>query len=709
MEQDINISTERIQELLAQTFQQLAEKGEAQDVGEPKMEVESTSKPKVDDLTQASGADHPGTTCTIESPPTRPQSSNSSTKTVLPSISDTGNKAVVSLAEPCGAGLSIFDSTSEFIITGSELTSKTITLSTHSFHVMTRPTMISNSRYERNALLFSVGFLLRRAADPSPFRPLLSKLATTLQAMEEESRFLTSPKHRPKLQILLERVLLSLNSAEFECNLLLSRSNALHLKLYHPPKPETSLVHDHEVPILLRRDVQLQMYDWDLAINWVILHIDGITNARQISIKAEVDLEMVQACLRVLKHHGVIALVCPFSYSNHYEFTPKAAAMLAGKESKLLQDAYAYVWKRRTTTMNNTTKQQQSTSTNHNNLINNHPAGFVASPGSDGSHPTNNPVIGSPYSFFGFTPSSSSYPPRTAGLSVSHRGSRFVIAAAAHSLDKESSSGFSGKNTTTDDLRLFRSALAELYCACSRNLSFGDLWMALTIPSSDVPPPSGVLIPNLQQQQQQQHPRSSMNPFPSSSLSIRKGSISEEYPEEAPSQQFSLNVLEQLALSPTEVQNLAALRQTSKKSQDDASRWDWNDFMKRFDHRRFVTFGLIHGIITRIHCFPCFPYPFPNLSHKMESQQPSIPPSETTMVGQEGLNMDGKIDVSVSASVSARLEEYQLAKVAASLMDGTRCDDELSCALEIPFQRLVKMVETYSKRKVICLYAARSS
>ena len=257
MDQDINISTERIQELLARTFQQLAAKGEAQDVGETKTMVESTSTTKVDDPIPSSSVEPLDTT--IDSPPMRPLSSNSSTENDFPLSSDAGDKVAVSLAEPCGAGLSIFDSTSEFIITGSELTSKTITLSTHSFHVMTRPTMISHSRYERNALLFSVGFLLRRAADPSPFRPLLSKLATTLQAMEEESRFLTSSKHRPKLQTLLERVLLSLNSAEFECNLLLSRSNALHLKLDHPPKPEASPVHDHEVPILLRRDVQLQM------------------------------------------------------------------------------------------------------------------------------------------------------------------------------------------------------------------------------------------------------------------------------------------------------------------------------------------------------------------------------------------------------------------------------------------------------------------
>ena len=37
-------------------------------------------------------------------------------------------------------------------------------------------------------------------------------------------------------------------------------------------------------------------------------HIDGVATARQISKMAEVDMEMVRACLRVLKHHGFVAL-----------------------------------------------------------------------------------------------------------------------------------------------------------------------------------------------------------------------------------------------------------------------------------------------------------------------------------------------------------------------------------------------------------------
>jgi hypothetical protein len=47
---------------------------------------------------------------------------------------------------------------------------------------------------------------------------------------------------------------------------------------------------------------------------------------------AEVDPEMVRACLRVLKHHNVVALVDMFFYSNRYEPTGKQL------DQNLLQD-----------------------------------------------------------------------------------------------------------------------------------------------------------------------------------------------------------------------------------------------------------------------------------------------------------------------------------------------------------------------------------
>lgn len=203
--------------------------------------------------------------------------------------------------------------------------------------------MILDEEYERNSLLFCAGFVLRRSIDPRPFQPLLSKWAETLKRMEIEDYFLT--RQKSKLQGMLSRLLTSLNIGE--SNTFLNPSNALHLKLYRPPRLPSAPVPDHAVPILLRKDWQISSYDWDLAINWVIMHIDGVNNAKAISVKSEVDLEMVKACLRVLEYHDVIATVDMFFYSNHYESTPRASSLLRGKEPKLLQEAYDFCCQRK--------------------------------------------------------------------------------------------------------------------------------------------------------------------------------------------------------------------------------------------------------------------------------------------------------------------------------------------------------------------------
>ena len=603
---------------------------------------------------------------------------------------------------PAGTELSIFDSTSEYIITGNELTGKIVTLSTHNMHIMTRPTLISDERYERNSLLFAIGIVLRRAADPRPFRPLISKLAVTLRSMEIESQFLSNPTLRNRhLQPLLERVLVSLNSSQWECNLLVSPSNALNLKLFHPPKPDASNVYNHQVPILLRRDLQLQMYDWDLSINWVILHIDGATNARQISIKAEVDLEMVRACLRVLKHHGVIDLVDMFLYTNRYEFTEKATSMLAGKEGRTLQDAVDFVMKR----------QHGGTGSN---FVHSSSPTFGTGVGGVGERQTSHGGDSSDRSqdrsqYYNYnhnstspihhTSPSSSYPPNRA-LTVnsaggggaggsSHKSStlnKFASMMAAHSYERESTMGTSmtrgggiGGGRQSEDQRTARTALAELYCACNRSVNFGDLWISL---SSEVPTslsiPAGATS------------TTTTTPTKGSTFGRKNSNDSDNVEQQQHYHQYGRNRSDSLAMSPLETFHFERLRDRST-----AQTIDWNDFFSRFDHRRFCSFGQVYGLLRRVHDYPFFPGAFPDLATSLQQNQSTM-----------SLNSNSK-----QTSSSFREEEklYTLAKNVAAKMDGTICDDELVCLYEKPYNQLVGLVERFGKKKILSIYATTAS
>ena len=161
-------------------------------------------------------------------------------------------------------------------------------------------------------------------------------------------------------------------------------------------------------------------------------------------------MEMVRACLRVLKHHGVIALVDMFMYSNRYGFTEKATAMLAGKESKLLQEAVDFVMKRPTLNV-------PPALANIAQTLGNGGTGGGGGGGGSGSDSSQYHPVGSP--FQQQTPSSS-YPPRTMNLlGGSHRSSNFRYAMiAAQSLEKEESIGL-----RREEQPHFKSALAELY------------------------------------------------------------------------------------------------------------------------------------------------------------------------------------------------------------------------------------------------------
>lgn len=155
--------------------------------------------------------------------------------------------------------LSIFDSCTEYIITGQDLTGNLLNLSSHQMHILTRPTILHNERYERNSLLFCVGFVLRRAGDPRLFRPILSKWALALRDLELETSYLSTQQTRQELQGQLDRLLVSLNSPGRECFLHLTPAHILSLRLFHPPRPLPEPVPDHAVPVLLRREFQFQM------------------------------------------------------------------------------------------------------------------------------------------------------------------------------------------------------------------------------------------------------------------------------------------------------------------------------------------------------------------------------------------------------------------------------------------------------------------
>lgn len=482
--------------------------------------------------------------------------------------------------------LSIFKACSEYIIPSSdELTGNILNLSTHDIHLLTRPTIIHNQKYERNNLLFCVGFVLRRKEDPRPFRPVLSKLARVLRDMEVEHEFLSRNQDNNCHSNLLQTVLCSLNSSDknYECNVVAGHSNVLNLKLYRPPHTQPIPLPDHAVPILLQRDWQ---HDWDLAIIWVSLHIDGSMNAKQISKVAEVDMEMVRACLRVLKHHGVIALIDMFFYSNRYELTNKSSELLSDK--KIMDDAVSFVAKRRP---RDTNKESGGGGVNYNS---------DSSPELGGMSPSTDLLLG----HFQSQNLASTFD--STGQQV-----RRPLAASHHS-------SVAAQSTASDvpiaDFAFLRSAITEFYLSCNRNHSVGQNWIELVGRTG---------------------PTNSM---------------------------------------------------------------DWKRAFRMLDHRRLVAFGVVHGIIQRLHNYPML---VDNATHVALSLEAQALPKPVDMASPER-SVSASPFVVVSTQQLYQAEKRKRTIQAANLLDGTHCDDQLVCELELPLEEIFSLLDG---KKIVSVFA----
>jgi len=827
-----------------------------------------------------------------------------------------------------GNSLSIFDATCEYIITGSELAGKLLCLNISDIQIISRPTEIINDRYERNSLRFSVGFVLRSRCDARPYKPVLTKLAEILRVMEMESSYLSNLQHhniqKPfhmsnnsrysnrsnshpppppysksnnndnyrknqsihttfrsmELQQVLSTILIQLNSTRAECNLFLDEANALNIKLYNPPNPPAFPLEDYIVPVLLRPEWQLQLFDWDLTVNWIVPHIDGDLHIKQIAQNPDVDMdmEMVRACLRVLKQYEVVDFVDIFQYSNLYECTSEALDILSNtylssssiptstssslsvssdalshyKNAQLLNEAFEFVCKvakkddllaasanipasdtnfsRSSSTAATAPNQGASYSLPKDYYMNiaisrnssSSPSASLSSSAGTGNirspttstlqhpsivhpHPSHqSPYIHQPlhHSSTSAIPSSlsgrvvvpSSYPPIK--KSMPKQTTQFTYNSSStnqshsqsHSQDNGAfmpNNAHSNIHTTVagptpmsksftnikekrkiEEYRLLKAALAQLYCVCHRNTSFGDIIlskMSMGKKNND----ENVVHDddNHESERHEEKINSNIGTDDHQLHSILKKTGQPEndkpklhgndYDQEFKSNSASSSNHNQ---APSSSAQKRLFRQSSKEAKTALepilTAEEWCQALAVFDHRRFITFGIIHGWIRRIHCFP-FAYNiytttisrnttessdnhvYDNKLNKAEmsgydpflesktSKQLSLLTSSLQAMNapkREDLkNIRNKTsDVNplistkeketpmISPGSSAPFEDpdRKLAYKIAEAMDGTKCDDELSCIFGMNMQQLVNIVKRAGTKDVAMIYSS---
>lgn len=105
-------------------------------------------------------------------------------------------------------------------------------------------------------------------------------------------------------------------------------SNTVNLKLFPtraPPPP----IHGWHVPLGLVRFDTLQTSSWDLTVQRVIPHIDGINSVTRIAVLADTDPTLTRRAVAHLLHYGCVCLLDIFQFSAIYAPTAEIAVFFA--------------------------------------------------------------------------------------------------------------------------------------------------------------------------------------------------------------------------------------------------------------------------------------------------------------------------------------------------------------------------------------------
>lgn len=98
-------------------------------------------------------------------------------------------------------------------------------------------------------------------------------------------------------------------------------ANTINMKLFphHRPPPEVKGWH---VPVAKMKFSDVVDPTWDLTLQKVITHIDGVSDVRRIAFNADVSLELTKIALRHLLYYDTILLLDMFFFSSCYAPRP---------------------------------------------------------------------------------------------------------------------------------------------------------------------------------------------------------------------------------------------------------------------------------------------------------------------------------------------------------------------------------------------------
>ncbi|RYP11714.1 hypothetical protein DL767_011035 [Monosporascus sp. MG133] len=242
-----------------------------------------------------------------------------------------------------------FDIIQEYIIPRKAFFNRFITVNSPDgkYSILGFPVSIPNERYHRNEFLFNFGLVVESDVDQIPYERLVRRLAVTFAEMERQNGYLSSEgtakaaeDGRRPIESLLEIIKEDLNNYG-ECMIPIDEANTLNMKLfpYHAPPPP---VRGWHVPVPKMKLADIVDPTWDLTLQKIIPHIDGVNDVRRVAWLADVSLPLAQVALQHLLYYDTILLLDMFFFGSCYAPRPGIHDFVANREG-LVDECAGYV------------------------------------------------------------------------------------------------------------------------------------------------------------------------------------------------------------------------------------------------------------------------------------------------------------------------------------------------------------------------------
>ncbi|KAI0178987.1 nitrogen permease regulator 2 [Hypoxylon sp. FL1284] len=220
------------------------------------------------------------------------------------------------------------------------------------YSILGFPVSIPNERYHRNEFIFNFGLVVESEVDQIPYERLVRRLAVTFAEMERQHGYLSSDGRdgssssssgncgRRPIESLLEIIKEDLNNYG-ECMIPVDDANTLNMKLF-PYHAAPAPVRGWHVPVPKMKLADVVDPTWDLTLQKIIPHVDGVNDVRRVAWLADVSLPLTQIALQHLLYYDTILLLDMFFFGSCYAPRPGVHDFIANRDG-LVDECAAYV------------------------------------------------------------------------------------------------------------------------------------------------------------------------------------------------------------------------------------------------------------------------------------------------------------------------------------------------------------------------------